>query len=70
MCAMENRYFKGTSYEDICRLYSQLVHTTPADLLTLCEALDDIIAGNAVCVAAGQSQMDGCGDRIASRRVL
>ena len=40
------------------------------DLLTLCEALDDIIADNAVCVVAGQSQMDGCGDRIASRRVL
>lgn len=39
-------------------------------LLTLCEALDDIIADNAVCVVAGQSQMDGCGDRIASRRVL
>lgn len=44
--------------------------STPADLLTLCEALDDIIADNAVCVVAGQSQMDGCGDRIASRRVL
>ena len=40
------------------------------DLLTLCEALDDIIADNAVCVVAGQSQMDGCGDRIARRRVL
>ena len=44
--------------------------STAADLLTLCEALDDIIADNAVCVVAGQSQMDGCGDRIASRRVL
>lgn len=70
MRAMENRYFKGTSYEDVCRLYSQLVHTTPADLLYLCDALDDITADNAVCVVAGQSQMDGCGDRISSRRAL
>lgn len=66
----ESRYFKGTSYEDICRYYSQLVHTTADDLLSLCDMLDEITADNAVCVIAGQSQMDGCGDQITSRRTV
>jgi Zn-dependent M16 (insulinase) family peptidase len=67
MTVAESRYFKGTTYEDICRYYSQLIHTTTADLLALCGALDDITADNAVCVVSGQSQMDGCGDKLTSR---
>ncbi len=67
MTVAESRYFKGTSYEDICRYYSQLIHTTPADLLALCDALEDITADNAICVVAGQAQMDGCGDKLTSR---
>ena len=47
--------------------YSQLIHTTPADLLALCDALDDITADNAVCVVAGQAQMEGCVDKLTSR---
>jgi Zn-dependent M16 (insulinase) family peptidase len=68
MTVAESRYFKGTSYEDICRYYSQLIHTTPADLLALCDALEDITADNAICVVAGQAQMEGCGDRITTRQ--
>ena len=67
MTVAENRYFKGTSYEDVCRCYSQLIHSTPADLLALCDVLDDITADNAICVVAGQAQMDGCGDKLTSR---
>ena len=67
MTVAENRYFKGTSYEDACRCYSQLIHSTPADLLALCDVLDDITADNAICVVAGQAQMDGCGDKLTSR---
>ena len=67
MSVAESRYFKGTSYEDVCRYYSELIHTTPADLLALCEALEDITADNAICVVAGQAQMDGCGDRLTIR---
>ena len=52
---------------DCVDYYSQLIHTTPDDLLALCDALDDITADNAICVVAGQSQMDGCGDKLTSR---
>ena len=44
--------------------------TTPADLLALCGALDDITADNAVCVVAGQSRMDGCDYRLITRRTV
>ncbi len=67
MTMAESRYFKGASYEDVCRYYSELIHTTPADLLALCDALDDITADNAICVVAGQAQMEGCGDKLTSR---
>jgi Zn-dependent M16 (insulinase) family peptidase len=60
MSVAENRYFKGITYEEVCRLYDQLVRTTPADLLELCGALELITADDAVCVVAGQSLMDGC----------
>ncbi len=56
----ENRYFKGTTYEEVCRLYSQLVRTTTGDLLDLCSALEEITADDNVCVIAGQGPMEGC----------
>lgn len=64
----ETRYFKGMTYEDICRLYSELIHTSAADLLALCEGLDRIAQDNAVCVVAGQSQLDACGEKLTGRK--
>lgn len=61
MTAAEKRYFTGTTYEDVCRYYRQLIHTTPEDLLSLCGALEDIEADGAMCVIAGKNQMDECG---------
>lgn len=60
IAAAEARYFKGTSYETVCRYYRELIHTTPADLLALCPALEELSAENAVCVVGGQSQLDEC----------
>lgn len=70
MIIAETRYFKGTTYEDICRYYHQLIHTTANDLLALCSVLDDIIADNAICVVAGQSQIDGCGNVLTIRQTV
>ena len=70
MTTAETRYFKGASYEDVCRYYGELIHTTCDDLLALCPALENIAADNAICVVAGQSQIDACGDRLTSRRAV
>lgn len=70
MTAAEKRYFTGAAYEDICRYYRELIHTTPKDLLALCGALEDIEADGAVCVIAGKNQIDECGDMLAIRRPL
>ena len=67
MTAAENRYFKGITEEDICRWYGELVRTTPADLLRLCEALDRVKEENAACVIAGSGQLDACGEMLDSR---
>lgn len=64
MSVAESRYLKGTTYEDICRYYRQLLHTTEADLLDLCEILNQIAQGSACCVVAGQVQMEGCKERL------
>ena len=67
MLVAETRYFKGTTYADICRYYSQLVHTSHEDLLELCRVLDEIAADNAVCVVAGKALLDDCGEAVTSR---
>lgn len=57
----EGRYFKGTSYEDVCRVRQELISTTNEDLLALVKALEDVAKDNAVCVVAGQPLLEGCG---------
>ena len=63
----ETRYFKGIWDEDVCRWYGELVHTSPADLLALCPALDRLREERSACVIAGAAQLDACGDRLQSR---
>lgn len=58
----ESRYFKGTSYEDICRVRKELISTTNEDLLALTKALENVAEDDAVCVVAGQPLLDGCGE--------
>ena len=65
--AAENRYFKGTSYEDICRLYRELVGSTAKDLLALCPDLEELAAGQRNCVIAGKDLLDECGDKLENR---
>lgn len=58
--AGENRWLCGMTEEKIRRLYAQLIHTTPADLLALAPALEELIGERAVCVTAGKPQLEGC----------
>jgi Zn-dependent M16 (insulinase) family peptidase len=66
----ENRFFKGVSDEDLCRWYRELVHTSPADLLSLCAALDRLREEQSACVIAGAAQLDACGDALSERLSL
>ena len=65
--AAESRWFCGVGEEKLRKLYTELVHTTPAELLALAPVLEELIAEQAVCVAAGKPQLEACGlDRILS----
>ncbi len=65
--AAENRYFKGVTEEDVCRWYGELIHTTNADLLALCPALEKIRDVRTACVIGGTPQLDACGDALDTR---
>jgi len=60
----ESRYFKGTAYEDVCRVRKELIETTPADLLALTKVLEQVAEDNAVCVVAGQPLLEACGEQL------
>jgi Zn-dependent M16 (insulinase) family peptidase len=67
----EGRFFKKTTYEDVCRTRRELIGTTNEDLLALTRALEDVAADNAVCVVAGQPLLDACGQLLQEvRQVL
>ena len=60
----ENRYFKGITYEDVCRVRHELISTTHEDLLALTDVLKYVAEDNAVCVVAGQPLLETCGELI------
>ncbi len=64
MSVGENRWFTGTTREDVCRWYRELVSTTPEDLLDLLAALEDLFRDRAVCVVAGKPLLDACGEEL------
>ena len=64
------RYFKGTTYEDVCRVRQELMATTNDDLLALTAALENVAADNAVCVVAGQPLLDNCGSLLGEIRQI
>ena len=67
MALAESRYFKGLSYEEVCRRYSQLIHTSKDDLLALLPALEAVRDADATCVVAGAALLDACAERLESR---
>jgi hypothetical protein len=64
MTVAESRFFTGVSREDVCRWYRELLATKPADLLELLDALEDLFRGRAVCVVAGKTLLDACGEEL------
>ena len=64
MLLEDRRWFSGTNREKILRRWQQLIHTTPGDLLALCPALEAAASDRAVCVVAGMTQLEACGQRL------
>ena len=60
----ENRYFKGITYEDVCRVRHELISTTHEDLLALTDVLKYVAEDHAVCIVAGQPLLEACGEFI------
>ena len=60
----ESMYFKGTTHDDRCRTVRELVNTTTDELLVLADLLEAAEQDRAVCVVAGQSLLDACGDQL------
>ena len=54
------RYWRGTSYEDLCRLRQELLSAGRADLETLAADLDKLAAEGSVCVLGSRKQLDAC----------
>ena len=65
--ASEARFFRGMTGEYIIERYRALIGTNREDLLELCDVLDEIAKDNAVCVIAGESALDACGEKIKDR---
>ena len=62
MTEAEERWFCGISEEEIVLQYQQLLNTTPEDLLPLCDALEDVVRDNAICIVSNRNQLHNCGD--------
>lgn len=60
------RYLTGYTYADDCKLRSEILHCTKADLAKLCDVLRAISAENAVCVVGGKDKLDACGTKLSS----
>ena len=66
----EGRYFKGTTYEEVCRTRRELIGTTKEDLLALTEVLEALARDDAVCVVAGQPLLDACGEKLSLQQQI
>lgn len=66
----EGRYFKGTTYEEVCRTRRELIGTTKEDLLALTEVLEALAREDSVCVVAGQPLLDACGEKLSLQQQI
>lgn len=53
-------YFRGNTYENQCKLRSEMINTKKEDLLSLCDAIKKIVDKDCVCVIGYQGALDNC----------
>ena len=66
----EGRYFRGTTYEEVCATRRELIGTTKEDLLALTASLEALARDEAVCVVAGQPLLDACGEKLSLQQQI
>ena len=67
MTAGENRYFRRVTQAQTDARYRQLIETTPNDLLTLCDVLNEVTEDGVICVIASADQLEACKDTLEQR---
>lgn len=53
-------YFRGNTYENQCKLRSEMINTRKEDILALCDVIDKIVDKDCVCVIGYQDALDNC----------
>jgi len=64
MKAADSDHFCGITYEDRCRMRSEMLNANNEELIKLCAVLDAVKNENAVCVVGGKQHLDACAHRI------
>ena len=57
-------YFSGTTEEDLCRDWDQVIHTTKDDLRKLADTIGKACDESVVCVVGGKTALEACGDKL------
>ena len=66
----ESRYFKGITHDEVERVHRELLHTGYEEILDLCDTLEKVAGTENICVVGGQTQLDGCGEKLAEIRQI
>lgn len=60
------QYLSGYTYADACRVRSEILRVTPANMDSVCDILMSISDKRAICVVAGKDKIDACGDKLSA----
>ena len=58
--ASDSHYLRGLTQEDRCRIRTELLGATPAQLLRWAYVIDDALNGGSFCVVGGENQVGAC----------
>jgi len=58
--AADSDWFRGITYADRCRVWSDLLHTDREKLAALCGLMEKMAADGSVCVIGGSDIVDAC----------
>ena len=56
----DGHYLRGLTQEDRCRIRTELLNATPAQIRRWGDILDSVLSGGSYCVIGGKPQVDAC----------
>lgn len=60
----DSNYLRGITYDYLCNIRKEILHTTKHDLYNLCDTLNMIEKENAICVIGSKDIINSCSDRL------